>query len=227
MELTTATQNSALTNATPSKDGTDGPAGLTSDFETFLNMLTVQMKNQDPLNPVKSSDFAAQLATFSSVEQQVQTNELLKSLGEQVTAQSMGQLAGWIGMDAAAEMPVRFDGAPVTLSVSPAAEAEAASLVVRDAAGAVVQRAPMGPALTRVSWAGLDADGYPLPPGEYHLETESVVGEEVVSVTPVEVHGTIAEARQEAGQPMVVMTTGQTVPAGDIRAVMPPETPGV
>ena len=43
-------------------------------------MLTVQMENQDPLNPVDSADYAVQLATFSSVEQQLRTNDLLSSL---------------------------------------------------------------------------------------------------------------------------------------------------
>ena len=44
---------------------------ISSDFQTFLTMLTTQLQNQDPLNPVESSDFAVQLATFSGVEQQV------------------------------------------------------------------------------------------------------------------------------------------------------------
>ena len=65
----------------PATDSTR--AEVSSDFETFLKMLTVQMQNQDPLNPVDSSDYAIQLATFSGVEQQVKTNDLLASLGQQ------------------------------------------------------------------------------------------------------------------------------------------------
>ena len=47
----------------------------------FLKLLTTQMQNQDPLNPIDSTDYAAQLATFSGVEQQVRTNSLLADLG--------------------------------------------------------------------------------------------------------------------------------------------------
>ena len=43
-------------------------------------MLTTQIKNQDPLNPMEGTEFAVQLATFSGVEQQVQTNQLLARL---------------------------------------------------------------------------------------------------------------------------------------------------
>ena len=60
-------------------------AALSSDFETFLQMLTVQARYQDPLEPLSSSDYAAQLAQFSMVEQQVLTNDQL------------GNLAGLIG----------------------------------------------------------------------------------------------------------------------------------
>ena len=74
-------QSSAVTGAiptgraestgSPGKEHTKNAAVLSSDFETFLKMLTTQMQNQDPLNPVDSTDYATQLATFSSVEQQV------------------------------------------------------------------------------------------------------------------------------------------------------------
>ena len=44
---------------------------VTSDFQTFIQMLTTQAENQDPLNPMDSAEYASQLASFSSVEQQV------------------------------------------------------------------------------------------------------------------------------------------------------------
>ena len=50
---------------------TSQEASISSDFETFLKMLTAQIKNQDPLKPMDSSEFATQLATFPSLEQQV------------------------------------------------------------------------------------------------------------------------------------------------------------
>ena len=101
-----------------------GSRAINSDFDTFLKMLTAQMRNQDPLNPVESADFAVQLATFSSVEQQVQTNELLSDLGAQMTTLGMGQLSGWIGLEAEARAPARFTGDPVSLgaTVDPSAE---------------------------------------------------------------------------------------------------------
>ena len=76
--METTISNTQSTPLFPSQSTSIAPSSnsaLSSDFETFLKMLTVQMENQDPLNPVDSADFAVQLATFSSVEQQVLTND--------------------------------------------------------------------------------------------------------------------------------------------------------
>ena len=78
MEINSQSFSQATTGNTAAA-GSSAKA-ISSDFETFLKMLTVQMQNQDPLNPVDSSDYAVQLATFSGVEQQAQTNDLLKGL---------------------------------------------------------------------------------------------------------------------------------------------------
>lgn len=80
---TTSTFNPARTANTPTN--ASGFAG--GDFETFLKMLTTQIRNQDPLNPMEGSDFAVQLATFSGVEQQVQTNDLLQKMTDQLGAE--------------------------------------------------------------------------------------------------------------------------------------------
>jgi flagellar basal-body rod modification protein FlgD len=57
-----------------------GSTMLASNFETFLTLLTSQLKNQDPLSPVDSNQFTAQLTQMAGVEQQLLTNDLLKGL---------------------------------------------------------------------------------------------------------------------------------------------------
>jgi len=52
----------------------------TLDYNAFLHLLIAQMRNQDPMEPMKSSDYVAQLATFSQVEKTIQTNERVASL---------------------------------------------------------------------------------------------------------------------------------------------------
>ncbi len=214
----------AQTAATPSAGPTSGrdsaPASdkalLSSDFETFLTMLTAQIQNQDPLNPIDSTDFATQLATFSTVEQQVRSNDLLAALSEQMQALGVSQLSNWVGMTARAAMPAVFDGSPVTITTAGDAQADSAELVVRDASGNVVQRLPIDPARQETEWAGVTAGGSPLPAGTYDLSVESFVQGSLIGTAPVYVHGRIVEARNEDGRPLLVMAGGQVVTPNDV-----------
>ena len=100
MEIGQTLNTAAPTGPTPAAGGTVAP--INSDFEMFLQMLTAQMKYQDPLNPVDSTDYATQLATFSGVEQAVLTNDLLKSLSSEMNAGGLADMAAWVGKDARA-----------------------------------------------------------------------------------------------------------------------------
>src|SRR6188474_2303331 len=55
-------------------------ATIAGNFDTFLQLLTTQLKNQNPLDPLDTNQFTQQLVQFSSVEQQLKTNEFLSSL---------------------------------------------------------------------------------------------------------------------------------------------------
>lgn len=68
--------NTTKTTETP----TQAAATPTLDYNAFLHLLIAQMRNQDPMEPMQSSDYVAQLATFSQVEKTIQTNERIASL---------------------------------------------------------------------------------------------------------------------------------------------------
>jgi flagellar basal-body rod modification protein FlgD len=67
---------------------------LTVDYDTFLQLMMAQMQNQDPTNPMDSGEQLAQLASFSQVEQSIQTNAKLETL---LTNLSFGQVDDLIG----------------------------------------------------------------------------------------------------------------------------------
>jgi flagellar basal-body rod modification protein FlgD len=67
---------------------------LTVDYDTFLHLMMAQMQNQDPTNPMDASEQLAQLASFSQVEQSIQTNAKLETL---LTNLSFGQVDDLIG----------------------------------------------------------------------------------------------------------------------------------
>ena len=215
MDISSTTQAASQSGQT--SGATQPPRNaISSDFETFIKMLTTQMQNQDPLNPIESADFAVQLATFSTVEQQVKTNDLLTSLADRVGGLGVAQLSGWVGMTARAQMPVAFNGTPVTLTVEASNQADNAELVVRDDAGNVVMRQAAPAVSGTMEWAGLDETGAPLPAGTYAISLESYKGDELLGSKDAVVHDRIVEARNEGGQTILVMAGGQEIPASEI-----------
>lgn len=216
----------AVTTAgtSPNSQSTAKPARaqgtlISSDFETFLLMLTTQIQNQDPLNPMQSTEFAQQLAAFSSVEQQVKTNTLLESLSEKLGLPGIAQLAPWVGMEARVDAPVMFDGAPLTLYPVPDASADQAVLVVHDENGNEVMRSPTAVSTAPVDWAGTDASSTPLPAGTYSFTLESYSGGELIGSSAVQTFGTIAEVRNGTSGPEIVLEGGAVITTADIAAL--------
>jgi flagellar basal-body rod modification protein FlgD len=211
-------------STTPSTAPTPAPGrpGMQSDYMTFLRMLTVQMQNQDPLNPMQASDFAVQLATFSNVEQATQTNQLLSALLGQA---GLSDLGGWVGMEARLFGGAWFEGEPIDLAPDPAAGADGVVLIVRDQDGAIVDRRTLDGDVSSYSWDGLDSDGEPLPTGRYTFEIESRRGEEVIDTSPVAAYLPIREARREDGQTFLVLPGGLIVESGQVTGLRRPSAP--
>lgn len=194
-------------------------SAISSDFETFLKMLTVQMENQDPLNPVDSSDYAVQLATFSGVEQQVLTNDLLEGLAMQLGTAGMAQMASWVGNDARSLSPAAFDGAPITVSPNPAAVADRAELVVRTLDGTEVQRLNIPVSSDPMEWFGTTDNGATIPGGDYEFFVASYANGTLLTEEQAEVYARIREVRTEAGETQVLFKGGISVPATSVTAL--------
>jgi flagellar basal-body rod modification protein FlgD len=198
---------------------------IESDFQTFLVMLTTQMQNQDPLNPIDSTDYASQLATFSGVEQQVKTNQLLESLSAQMGLSGMAQLAAWVGMEARVDAPVMFNATQLTLFPAPALGADQAVLVTYDAQDREVARAQIPLTSDPLTWAGTDAAGNVLATGAYSFKLESYSAGELIGTDSVEAFGRIAEVRSGMDGAILVMESSTEVTPTQIRSLRGRSTP--
>lgn len=222
----TITPTSAATTATAQKSAATtakDKSVIGSDFNTFLTMLTAQIKNQDPLNPIDSSDYAVQLATFSGVEQQVQTNDLLRDMGAGSGLSGLADLAGWVGMEARVQdATVSFDGAPVDLYFDKPVGAKTSQLVVATAAGIEVQRLDITGAGVPVSWDGTALNGDPLASGSYTVQIESTNAAGTITQTPVETYAAVTEVRAGSEGAEVVLADGRVLAADDVTALRAP-----
>ncbi|MFM7335066.1 MAG: flagellar hook capping FlgD N-terminal domain-containing protein [Tabrizicola sp.] len=217
MDVTSATTTSPSTISSAS-----APSKITSDFNTFLRMLTVQMQNQDPLNPIDSADYAVQLATFSGVEQQVRTNQLLVDLQGRFQQLGMAEMATWIGKEARSDAPVRYEGQPVTLTLNPAVGSNRAVLAIRDSAGNLVSREEVPVSTEPYQWLGGGPDGSPLPPGNYSIQLESMNGETVINSRPVEHYARVIEVKAGSSGTTLVLEGGIEVPTSRVTGLRSP-----
>lgn len=207
MEVTSNTSTSTQASTAAPK------AVISSDFETFLKMLSTQLQNQDPLNPVDSADYAVQLATFSSVEQQVLTNNHLEDLANRIALSGMSDLAGWVGMEAQSLSAAYFDGDPITLLPDPPAAADRAVLVVKDASGSVVLREDLPLTEDPVEWDGWTTTGGTAGQGTYSFLLESSAEGEVLKTEPVPSYSQVIEARRDGDDTLLVLKGGLIVNA--------------
>ena len=213
----------ATTSTTPPRPAPGTSTRQTgTDYQMFLRMLTAQATNQDPLNPIDSSDYAAQLATFSGVEQQVKTNDLLTALAAQLGTSGMAEMAAWVGKEARAPVAANFTGTPITIAPNPASSADSVELVVKDAAGLEVQRMSIPVSAETLEWAGVTTDGAPLPNGNYTFTVESSLGGEVILSEPADIYSTIQEVRSEGGQTILILSGGVAVSSTQVSALRDP-----
>lgn len=160
-----------VTAATGANKSTSQTAGFTADYSMFLKLLTTQMQNQDPLDPMKTSEYTQQLVQYSQVEQAIQQTGALQNILTQLSSQQMSQASSFIGREA------RFDSPVAGLGTGPAiwtyqVEGTPASITgtIKNAAGKVVKTMALDPAAQgRFEWDGTVADGRRAADGAYTL----------------------------------------------------------
>src|SRR6478735_455076 len=146
---------------------------LANNFDQFLTLLTTQLKNQNPLEPLNTNEFTQQLVQFASVEQQIKSNTTLASLLQATKASTATNALGFVGTE------IRADGATTKLNNgkaewnlnSPRA-ASRATLAIRDASGATVytENRTLNAGSQTFSWDGkLTSGGGVAPSGDYTI----------------------------------------------------------
>ena len=145
---------------------------LVENYETFLTLLTTQLKNQNPLEPLDSNQFTEQLVQYSSVEQQIKSNENLEQLINVISTQTATSLISLIGQEVVAEgATTTLQNGRATWTVDIGADASEAEIVVRNASGSIVftDTSAVQPGKHNYVWDGRRNDGTAAPEGAYTL----------------------------------------------------------
>jgi len=224
--IASAASSSDESTGSSSTNGTTGTSGTTRRNDAlgqteFLSLLVAQLQNQDPLNPMDSADFSAQLAQFSSLEQLMQINQGLAALGEDDGAQQSFDPVGLLGRDISA------NGGSVAVTGGDASALEytlesggKVTVEVRSASGALVSSADLGQIGSGTHALDLDdvsalAD---LADGEYQVSVKVQSGDAAPSTVQTRVTGTVTGVDLTSNPPSIRIGDLE-IPLGDVREV--------
>ena len=145
-------------------------ASLADTFDTFLNLLTTQLKHQDPLDPMDTNEFTSQLVEFTNVEQAMKTNKKLDDLISLQTELQLNNAVGYIDRQVGADSIILMlqDGES-TVTYDLGANASKVNVLIIDEEGNTVRTIEGDTAFGHheIAWDGLDDDGLAMEDGLY------------------------------------------------------------
>tara|TARA_R110002124_G_scaffold199787_2_gene366623 strand:+ start:8269 stop:8934 length:666 start_codon:yes stop_codon:yes gene_type:complete len=197
---------------------------LSADYASFLKLLTAQLTNQDPLEPMDSSTFVTQLAQLSQVEQSVQTNAHLENISAQVGATGLTSDLGLIGREVSVPGEL-FDLVSGQGSFDYVLDTAANDVraIIRDSSGASVAQieglAAEGSTLHSVDWNGIGTDGLPVSDGIYTAEIIASNPEGNVIAAQPYTKSTVERMTLQNGTSLLHLANGDTALAALIASV--------
>jgi flagellar basal-body rod modification protein FlgD len=206
--------------------GGDGSLGQ----DAFLKLLVAQLKYQDPLEPKENSEFVAELAQFSSLEQTMGINARLDMLSMQTQGAANTQVVALVGKIATVRgnmATLNASGAPVPVSFNLDSAAASTTVAIHDESGRTIRTLELGPrsgGLATTVWDGRSDEGVQQPAGRYTI-TVQAKGENggVIGVTQ-EVAGLVQSVSFNKGYPELTLANGLSVPVADLLRVESPVT---
>ena len=194
--------------------------------EDFLNLLITQLQNQDPLNPTDSTEFTAQLAQFSSLEQLSNVNDNLEQLQNFQAATNNSQAVSLLGKEIMANgnFLQLSDGEPIGCDFSLGRDAAAVVVNIYDSTGEFVkafESEDLAAGRHTLVWDGTDRNGNPAKDGNYTFEILAAdANGQNVNVTAF-FTGTVNTVTFENNTPFLI-SGGQKIALGDVIQVAAP-----
>ena len=180
---------------------------IANNFDTFLQLLTTQLKNQNPLDPLDTNQFTQQLVEFSGVEQQLKTNDFLSSLVQANANTTNSNAVNYIGKTVTAS-GVRSElvnnKAQWNFTIADAANV---TVDIKDANGNTVytEQGAMQAGSGTFTWDGKDNQGNTQPAGTYSISMQAVTGEGKSINVSTETTGTVTGVDFTGSEPVLLV----------------------
>jgi flagellar basal-body rod modification protein FlgD len=209
------------TNATLNANQSTATQQLAGNFDTFLQLLTTQLQNQDPLGPMDSTQFTQQLVAFSSVEQQINTNNNLKSLIALSLSQQASSAVNYIShtiVMTSGKGSLANGSVDWTYNLS--APSAGTTLTVTNAAGNVVYTTSGSTASGNndFSWDGKDSNGNQLPDGQYTLAVNATASDGTAVSSTIASKALVTAVDMSGSTPQLILSSME-IPLSEVSLV--------
>jgi flagellar basal-body rod modification protein FlgD len=194
---------------------------LSGNFNTFLTLLTTQLQNQDPLSPMDSNQFTQQLVEFSGVEQQINTNDNLKTLIGLTQSQGVNNAVGYLGKTVTlTNGKAALSGGAANWTYALNNTAATTALTVTDANGKVVYvtQGETNSGAHSFTWDGKSNAGSDLPDGTYTLTVTAQVSNGTNVNSAVASKGIVDQIDMTGDQPQL-MIGPMEIPLSEVATV--------
>ncbi|NKJ45968.1 flagellar biosynthesis protein FlgD [Burkholderia sp. SG-MS1] len=213
------------TNSSTSSSSSTSGTSATDLQNTFLQLLVAQLKNQDPTNPMDSSQMTSQLAQISTVQGISQLNTSLSSLSTQLSAGQQSQAALLIGSTVLApgnSISVA-SGKTGAFGVTLANDVSDLQVVVKNSAGTIVNTIDLGKqsaGTIPVGWTPTDTAGNALPDGDYTITAMGTINGQQATATTLTGATVESVVTQSSGTAGLVLSNGSTVGLTSVAAIL-------
>jgi flagellar basal-body rod modification protein FlgD len=196
--------------------------GIADNFDAFLMLLTTQLKNQSPLDPLDTNEFTQQLVQFASVEQQIKSNEVLESLLTTSRAQNIATAASFVGMKVRADgKDAQFADGKAEWTLDVPVNTARTTIEIRDERGNTVatRNGALSAGRQTFTWDGMTSTGQIAEPGLYTISITAQDGAGQPIPVNTEVEGVVDALDLEGPEP-VLLIGKQRVPLSQIKGAM-------
>ncbi|GJD35521.1 flagellar hook assembly protein FlgD [Methylobacterium aerolatum] len=196
-------------------------SGLANNFNQFLTLLTTQLKNQNPLDPMDTNQFTQQLVQFAGVEQQLKTNDRLDTILSASQAASTASATSYIGKTITTDgASTQLADGSATWTLDPARAAAKAVVTISDSKGNVVasQTTTLAAGSQAFTWNGKTSAGLNAPAGTYSIKVAATDATGSSVAVDTSVTGLVSEVDLSGGTP-VLLVGSQRVPLSSVQQI--------
>jgi flagellar basal-body rod modification protein FlgD len=222
-QISTTTSSTSSASSTAQAAGTNAAQQLAGNFDTFLQLLTTQLQNQNPLDPLDTNQFTQQLVEFASVEQQVNMNtnlQTLISMQQTSEATSALQLVGsTITVSGNSATLSNATNSPAIWNLTTSTPATANITVTNSAGGtAFTGTMALNAGSQSFTWNGKGNNGQTWPDGTYTLKISATGANGQAATVSTQVQGTVSGVNTSTNPPTLTVG-GQTVQIGQVTSI--------